>query len=63
LIVVYTAAGERVECFDATRFRTDEHNNLEIIAAGRNGQPIPVACFNGDHWERAVIEDGEACED
>lgn len=56
MIVVYTPEGERVECEGATRFRTDEHNNLEVTA-GTQHQPSALACFNENHWERVVIED------
>lgn len=56
MIVVYTPGGERIECEGANRFRTDEHNNLEITG-GQQNKPEPVACFNENHWERVVIED------
>lgn len=56
MIVVYTLGGERIQCEDATRYRTDEHNNLEVTG-GTQHQPTPVACFNENHWERVVIED------
>lgn len=56
MIVVYTPQGERIECDGANRYRTDEHNNLEVTGGSAN-QPTPLACFNGSHWERVVIED------
>ena len=56
MIVVYTADMERLVLEDATRYKTDEHNNLEVLT-GRQGDK-PVGLFNAPHWNRVLIEDG-----
>lgn len=58
MIVVYTLDGERIECVGANRFRTDEHNNLEILT-GQSNNPVALACFSEGHWARVLVEDGE----
>lgn len=55
MIVVYTADMERLPCVGANRYRTDEHNNLEILT-GKDGEQLAVL-FNENHWNRVVIED------
>lgn len=58
MIVVYTEDGERIECPDANRYKTDEHNNLEVLCGPEN-RPQPVACFNADWWMRVLVEGGD----
>lgn len=61
MITVYTADLERIVFPEATRYKTDEHNNLEVLG-GRNGDE-PLAVFAESHWNRVVVEgvddDGE----
>jgi hypothetical protein len=57
LIVVYTPSGERVPV-DGNRYKTDEHNNLEVLSGPQNS-PNLVACFNTQGWDRVVVEDAE----
>lgn len=58
-VTVHTV--DRAFEFDATAVRTDEHNNLEVMA-GTNGSK-PLGLFNKDHWESALygeeVTDGE----
>jgi hypothetical protein len=59
VIVVYTLDGERIEFEGANRFKTDEHNNLEILC-GQASNPVAAGCFNECHWLRVLVEeDGE----
>ncbi len=58
MIVVYAEDGERIEFEGATRYRTDEHNNLEVLS-GNAANPVAVGCFNKDNWLRVLVEDGE----
>jgi hypothetical protein len=58
VIVVYTLDDDRIEFEGATRFRTDEHNNLEILTGTANN-PAAVGCFNEGNWLRVLVEDGE----
>lgn len=56
VIVVYTLDGERIEFLSANRFRTDEHNNLELLA-GQANNPTAVGCFNEANWLRVLVEE------
>ena len=56
MITVYTKDGE-TPFPDATRFATDEHNNLEIMA-GRDGE-ASVHCFSNGYWLRVGVDDGK----
>lgn len=56
MIVVYTPSGERIPV-DGNRYKTDEHNNLEILSGSQNN-PDLLACFNVQGWDRVVLEDG-----
>lgn len=60
MIVVYTLDEERVEFPGANRWKTDEHNNLDIMAGSQNN-PDALGCFNRDNWIRVLVEgeDGE----
>lgn len=60
MIVVYTPDGDRFLCSGANRFKTDEHNNLEVLS-GTESQPAYVACFRD--WERVVVEEVPGGED
>lgn len=54
MIVVYTVDGQRTEFPSVDRFKTDEHNNLEIHSGA-----VIVGCFSeGTQW-RLLVEDGE----
>lgn len=55
MIVVYTIDEERITCPGATRYKTDEHNNLEVLG-GRQGED-PAAVFADGQWKRVVIEE------
>lgn len=63
MIVVYTVDEERISCPGATRYKTDEHNNLEVLAGPRGDDPVAV--FADGQWKRVVVEDGDygECED
>lgn len=58
MIVVYTVDLEKIEFPGANRFRTDEHNNLEILT-GVTANPTCVGCFNEGNWLRVLVEDGD----
>lgn len=61
MIVVYTTDMERLKMIGAVRFRTDEHNNLEILT-GKNGEDL-AGLLNESHWSRVAIEDDDDDED
>ncbi len=54
MIVVYTADMERLRMIGAVRYRTDEHNNLEILT-GKNGEDL-AGLLNESHWSRVASE-------
>ena len=56
-IIVVTREHGDFDFDDATRYVTDEHNNLEIMV-GREGDR-PVACFASDEWI-VVSVDGDS---
>lgn len=58
MIVVHSPDGESHDFPSANRFKTDEHNNLELLKGAQNA-PEYVACFNTAGWDRVVVEDGE----
>lgn len=56
MIVVHTAE-EVTECDGASRFSTDEHNNL-CVFEGKNGDRLR-AVFNSSSWVKVVVEDAD----
>lgn len=54
MIVVHTH-DEEVDCEGASRFSTDEHNNL-CIFEGKSGDRLR-AVFNASAWVKVVVED------
>ncbi|AAN07929.1 hypothetical protein AVANI_11 [Mycobacterium phage Avani] len=56
MIVVHTHE-ELAECEGATRFSTDEHNNLCIWGGSKTDQLLGV--FHAGHWVKVVVEDDD----
>lgn len=53
MITVYDSDGQEREFPDATRFATDEHNNLELWAGSKGEQLICV--YRRDNWSRVEV--------
>lgn len=58
IVSVYTM-DEKIQFDHATRYCTDEHNNLEVMS-GKNGDK-PLGLFNKEHWNRVLV--GEEVDD
>ncbi len=56
LITVYHE-DELTECEGATRYSTDEHNNLCVW--GGRGNDVLLAVFAMGKWSRVVVEDAD----
>jgi hypothetical protein len=55
-VIVYTKDGP-VSLPEVTRYCTDEHNNLELMA-GRDGETA-MECFASGYWLRVGVDGGE----
>lgn len=55
-MIVYTKDGP-VSLPEVTRYCTDEHNNLELMA-GRDGETA-MECFASGYWLRVGVDGGE----
>ena len=53
MIVVQTSE-ETVPFVDATRFSTDEHNNLCVFGGSKTDMLLAV--FHAGHWENISVE-------
>jgi hypothetical protein len=54
-VIVVQTIGELVECGDATRYSTDEHNNL-CVWGGVKGDAL-LGVFAEGQWVSARLED------
>lgn len=58
MIVVHLLDGETEEYDDATRFATDEHNNL-CIYAGKNTDKL-LALYHPTVWAKCEVNDDDS---
>ena len=54
MIIVHDSDGEAREFPDATRFATDEHNNLELYM-GRQGEKL-IHLYRRDSWAQVEVD-------